>query len=206
MLAVQDDTATTWTLGSTLNYVGLRAISPEPKNLPASEEEAKARFNALPSNRGCSMLSAYSFVQANKIFASNLLSIPGEPNTETSFSAFLSTTSYLAHHAYRGTRPSHYATLSLLTIRLMVEDSVLVKRICSQDSKMTVRLYRQRPPHLPLIASARVPATAILDICTDTLSHNLKKRLDIPLYTLSLGILLRLLTNMDQSKTRLQYH
>jgi Domain of unknown function (DUF1741) len=205
-IAVQDDAATAWTLSSTLNYVGLRAISPEPKHLPPSEEEAKMLFNALPSNRGCSMLSAYSFVQANKIFASNVLSMPGESSSETSFSAFLSATSYLAHHAYRGTRPLHYATLNLLSIQLIVEDPVLVKRICSQDSKITVRLCRQRPPHLPLVASERVPAAAILDICTDTLSHNLKRRLDIHLYTLSLGIVLRLLTHMDQVKARLQYH
>ncbi len=203
---VQDDSATSWTLSSTLNYVGLRAISPEPRNLPPSAEEAKVRFNALPSHRGCSMLSVYSFVQANKIFASNLLTMPGESNNEGSFSAFLSATSYLAHHSHRGTRPSHYATLSLLAIRLMVEDPVLVKRLCSQDSKMTVRLCRQRPPHLPLVTSARIPATAILDVCTDSLSHNLKRRLDVQLYALSLGIILRLLTHMDQSKTRLQYH
>lgn len=203
---VQDDLATSWTLGSTLNYVGLRAISPEPRNLPPSEEEAKVRFNALPSKKGCSMLSAYSFVKANKIFASNLLGLPGESSREASFSAFLSATSYLAHHAYRGTRPLHYATLGFLTIRLMVEDSVLVKRVCSQDSKMAVRLCRQRPPHLPLVTSARVSATAILDICTDTLSHNLKRHLDVHLYSLALGITLRLLTHMDQTKTRLQHH
>ena len=203
---VQDDSATSWTLSSTLNYVGLRAISPEPRTLPPSEEEAKARFNALPSHKGCSMLSAYSFVQANKIFASNLLGVPGESTNGSPLSAFLSATSYLAHHAYRGTRPSHYATLGFLTIRLMVEDSVLVKSICSQDFSITVRLCRQRPPQLPLVTSARVPATAILDVCTDTLSHNLKRRLDVHLYALSIGIILRLLTHMEQTKTRLQHH
>ena len=88
----------------------------------------------------------------------------------------------------------------------MVEDPVLVKRLCSPDSKTTIRLCRHRPPNLALIASARIPASAILDICTDALSHNLKKRLDIQLYTLSLGIILRLLSHMDQTKTRLQYH
>ena len=205
-IAIQDDAVSTWTLSSTLNYVGLRAISPEPKNLPPSEEEARNMFNALPSNRACSFLSAYSFVQANKIFASNLLALPEEATGETSFSAFLSATSYVAHHAYRGNRPSHYAVLSFLTIRLLVEDPVLVKRICSQESKMTFRLCRQRPPHLPLVSSARIPAVAILDICTDALSHNLKRRLDVQLYALSLGTVLRLLTHIDQTKSRLQYH
>lgn len=205
-VSVQDDSATTWTLSSTLNYVGLRSLSPEPRNLPPSEEEAKNLFYALPPTKACCMLSAYSFVQANKVFASNLLSMPGDASAEPSLSAFLSASSYLAHHAYRGPRPSHYATLSFLAIRLMTEDALLVKRLCSQDSKIVVRLCRQRAPHLPLVTSARIPAAAILDICTDTLSHNLRKRLDIHLYALALGLILRLLTHMDQVKTRLQYH
>ena len=206
-VAVQDDSPGTWTWNSTLNYVGLRSMSPDAqKPPPPSEEEAKVIFNALPSQECCSMLAAYTFVQANKIFAADLLSLPESTGRESSFSAFLSSTSYLAHHAHRGVRPSHYATLSLLAIRAMAEDPLLVKRLCSQESKTVVRLCRQRPPHLPLVTSARVPATAILDICTDTLSHNLKKKLDVQLYTLCLGIMLRLFKHMDQTKTRLQYH
>jgi hypothetical protein len=205
-VAVQDDSTTSWTLSSTLNYVGLRSLSPEPRSLPPTEEEAKTLFNALPTSTACCMLSVYSFVLANKIFASNLLSMPGDNSSEPSLSAFLSVTSYLAHHAYRGPRPSHYATLCFLSIRLMTEDPLLVKRLCSQDSKIIVRLCRQRQPHLPVVSSARTPAAVVLDICTDTLSHNLRKRLDVHLYTLSLGLVLRLLTHMDQVKTRLQYH
>ena len=206
-VAVQDDSPGTWTWNSTLNYVGLRSMSPDAKKPPPpSEEEAKAFLNALPSQECCSMLAAYTFVQANKIFAADLLSLAESTGRESSFAAFLSSTSYLAHHAHRGVRPSHYATLSLLAIRVMTEDPLLVKRLCSQESKTVVRLCRQRPPHLPLVTSSRVPATAILDICTDTLSHNLKKKLDVQLYTLCLGIMLRLFTHMDQTKTRLPYH
>ena len=206
-VAVQDDATVAWTWNSTLNYVGLRALSPEPnKPAPPSEDEAKVIFSALPSETGCAMLPVYSFVHANKIFASDLLSTPGESDGETTFAAFLSATSYLTHHAYRGIRPSHYAVLSLLAVRLMVEDSILVERICSQDSKIIVRLCRQRAPHLPLATFARIPAAAILDICTDALSHNLKKRLDVQLYSLSLGIVLRVLAALEQSKTRLHHH
>ena len=206
-VAVQDDSPGTWAWNSTLNYVGLRSMLPDAKRPPQpSEEEAKAIFSALPSQECCSMLAAYTFVQANSVFAADLLSMSENTGRETSFSAFLSSTSYLAHHAHRDVRPSHYATLSLLTLRIMTEDPLLVRRLCSQESKMVVRLCRQRPPHLPLVSSSRVPATAILDICTHTLSHNLKKKLDVQLYTLCLGIMLRLFTHMDQTKTRLQYH
>lgn len=204
---VQDDSAGSWNLNSTLNYVGLRSLSPDArKPPPPSEEEAKALFNALPPQQGCAMLAAYTFVQANKIFASDFLFTPEGTGRESSFSAFLSSTSYLAHHAYRGIRPSHYATFSLLTLRVMAEDQLLVKRLCSQENKIIVRLCRQRPPQLPIVSSPRVPATAILDICTDALSHNLRKRLDVQMYALCLLIMLRLLSFMDQSKIRLQYH
>ncbi|RMD42118.1 hypothetical protein DV735_g3005, partial [Chaetothyriales sp. CBS 134920] len=59
--AVQDDEVNAWSLSTTLNFVGLRALSPERnKPSPPTEEEAKALFNALPSEKGCVMLSAYS--------------------------------------------------------------------------------------------------------------------------------------------------
>jgi len=206
-VAVQEDYPAPWTLNSTLAMVGLRSLSSDAKTAPPpTEEEAKVMFNSLPCPEAVTGLSAYSFVHANKIFASTLLSHPVDKGNETPFSAFLSSTSYLAHHAYRGVRPSHYAMLSLLTIRMVVEDPLLAKRLCSGDSKVVVRLCRQRPPHLPLVTSGRVPATAILDICTDILSHNLRKRLDVHLYGLALGIILRLVTYLEQSKTRLQHH
>ncbi|RMZ84228.1 hypothetical protein DV738_g845, partial [Chaetothyriales sp. CBS 135597] len=198
-VAVQDDEVNAWSLSTTLNFVGLRALSPERnKPSPPTEEEAKALFNALPTEKSCVMLSAYSFVQANAIFASTLLSAPS--------SAFLSAISYLASHAYRNVRTLHYAVLGLLAVRLISEDSVLAKRLCSQDSKTVFRLCRQRTPHLPLVTSARIPTAAILDICTDTLSHNLRKRLDIHLHSLALGILLRVLGTLEHTKTRLNHH
>ncbi|RMZ88186.1 hypothetical protein DV736_g4577, partial [Chaetothyriales sp. CBS 134916] len=206
-VAVQDDEVNAWSLSTTLNFVGLRALSPE-RNKPSAptEEEAKALFNALPTEKGCVMLSAYSFVQANTIFASNFLYAPGSSVGNTSFAAFLSAVSYLTSHAYRTVRTLHYAVLGLLTVRLISEDSVLVKRLCSQDYKMVFRLCRQRAPYLPLITYARLPAAAILDICTNTLSHNLRKRLDIHLHSLSLGILLRILGALEHTKTRLHHH
>ncbi|KAJ9605507.1 hypothetical protein H2200_010164 [Cladophialophora chaetospira] len=204
---IQDDYPAPWTLNSTLTMVGLRALTSDAqKPAPPTEEEAKTLFSALPQQDAACILSLYSFVQANNLFAACLLNLPTTKDDESPFSAFLSMASYISHHAYRGPRQSTYAILSLLIVRIMVEDSVLVKRICSTDSKTTFRLCRQRPPHLPLVTSARVPATAILDICTDILSHNLRKRLDVHLYSLALGIILRIITHLEQTKTRLQHH
>ncbi|EHY60803.1 hypothetical protein HRR83_000570 [Exophiala dermatitidis] len=206
-VAVQDDYPASWSISNTLAMVGFRGLSSNAKKpLPPSEEDAKRLFASLPKKTAACLLSLYSFVSANKLFAANLVNVPAHKDKETPLAAFLSSTSYVSHHAYRGPRQSTYATLSLLSIRILVEDSVLVKRICSADSKTVVRLCRQRPPHLPLITSSRVPAAAILDICTDTLSHNLRKRLDVHLYGLALGIMLRIVTYLEQSKTRLHHH
>ncbi|KAH0829536.1 hypothetical protein FOPE_10229 [Fonsecaea pedrosoi] len=206
-VSVQDDYPVPWSLNSTLVMVGLRSLSTDAKKAaPPSEEEAKAMLLSLPGEDAACILSLYSFTQANKLFAANLLNLPAEKDKETPFSAFLSMTSYISHHAYRGPRQSAYAVLSLLSIRIIVEDPALVKKICSLDAKALFRLCRQRPPHLPLVTSARIPATAILDVCTDILSHNLRKRLDVRLYSLALGIILRIVTHLEQTKTRLQHH
>lgn len=203
----QDDYPPPWSLNSTLAMVGLRALSSDAaKPVPPTEEEAKALFSSLPKQDAACLLSLYSFVQANKLFATDLLTLPADKDKESPFSTFVSMTSYISHHAYRGPRQSTYAIFSLLSIRIMLEDPILVKRICAADSKVVFRLCRQRAPHLPLVTSTRIPATAILDVCTDILSHNLRKRLDVHLYGLALGIILRIVNHLDQSKTRLQHH
>ncbi|KAK6386048.1 hypothetical protein LTS17_001622 [Exophiala oligosperma] len=208
-VSVQEDLPVPWNLNSTLVMVGLRPLSSDAnKPLPPTEEEAKVLFGSLPQQDAACILSLYSFVQANSLFSANLLNLAPttKDSKETPLSTFLSSTSYISHHAYRGARQSTYAVLSLLSLRIIVEDSLLVKKICSSDSKVTIRLCRQRAPHLPLVTSSRMPATAILDICTDTLSHNLRKRLDVNLYSLALGIILRVVTHLEQTKTRLQHH
>lgn len=203
----QDDYPPPWNFNSTLTMVGLRSLSADAnKPPPLTEEEVKAVFLSLPDYDASSILSLYSFVHANKLFAANLLNSPADKDKLVPFSTFLSSTSYISHHAYRGQRQSTYAILSLLSLRIMVEDTILTKKMSSADSKMTVRLCRQRPPHLPMVTSPRIPATAILDLCTDILSHNLRKKLDVQLYGLALGIILRVVTHLEQYKIRLQHH
>ena len=209
--AVQDDAPEGWTLNSTLAFVGLRALSPEPKTrkAPLTEDEIKDRLTDLPSISATICLPIYSFVQANKLFASALAMIPADPKShESPVSSFLSSTSYIAHHAHRSTRAMSYTILNLLTLRILVEDPITLKRLTSSDadSKYTIRLARQRSPFLPQITTPRIPITAILDISIDTISHNLRRRLDVPLYSLTLAILHTTTTHLATTKTRLSHH
>ena len=136
-----------------------------------------------PAPEAAVLLAAYDFTNANKLFGYNLVTQPAEKrNEESPFSSFLSLTSYLLHHAYRSVRVAQYAELSLFTVRILVEDPVLCKRICAEDGKRAVRLCRQRQPFLPLVQGERVLATVIFDIMIDSISHNLRRRLDISLY------------------------
>lgn len=108
--------------------------------------------------------------------------MPTKNSEESPFSNFLSLTSYLLQHAYRSIRVAHYAALNLFSLRILVEDPALCKQICSQDGKRRVRLCRQRQPYLPLVNGDRILATIIFDIMIDTISHNLRRRLDVDLY------------------------
>lgn len=207
-IAVHDDTPEGWNLNSALVYVGLGTFTPEVKRKKAlrSEEEAKQLFDILPTPQASICLSTYSFSYANSLFASNFVSLPPQASKESPFAIFLSFTSYLSHHAHRSQRCLQYTLLSMLTIQTLVEDTILFKRFSSDELKVPVRLCRQRPPHPPLDTSARSPLSAILDICTDTISHNLRRRLDIPLHVLALGIILRIVTQLSRNKIRIRYH
>ena len=153
------------------------------------------------------MLAAYDFVNANKLFSYSLLSCPAENKIlETPYSAFLSLTSYILHHAYRSARASLYGLLNLSILRIIVEDQSLCKRICTDESLMQVRLCRQRQPFLPPSAPSRPAAAQILDISIDTINHNLRKRLDVDLYVASINLVHRILCCMLQTNIRLKYH
>lgn len=71
---------------------------------------------------------------------------------------------------------------------------------------MAVRLCHHRAPFLPLVKGERVLACSLLDTMIDGINHNLRKRLDVSLYTLCLGILLRVISYVSRSRTRLTYH
>ena len=152
------------------------------------------------------LLATYDFTHANKLFCFNLVTLPPEKGEEQAFASFISLTSYLLQHAHLSPRATQYSHLNLMVFRLLIEDQVLCKRICSDESKTSIRLCRQRSPYLPLVQGERVMATAVLDTMIDAINHNLRRRLDVGLYTLCVGILLRIIGYMSRSRTRLQYH
>ncbi|KAJ9270834.1 hypothetical protein DTO212C5_3059 [Paecilomyces variotii] len=208
-VAVQDDVPEGWSLTSTLIFFGLRALAPgaRDKASPPTPEEAKEMLAALPAPEAALLLATYDFTNANKLFGYDFVSYAPEKRTEEApFSSFLSLTSYLLQHAYRSPRVSHYAELNLFTLRIIVEDPVLAKRLCSDDGKRAVRLCRQRQPYLPVVQGERILATVIFDIMIDTITHNLRRRLDINIYSHTIAILLRLFTYLSSNKVRLAYH
>lgn len=185
-VAVQDDLPEGWTLGSTLNYIGLGVLAPgsRPSTPVPAADEAKSMFASLPGPEIGVILAIYDFTNANKLFCYNLVTLaPTEKGESAPLSSFLSLTSYLFQHAHRSYRSSLYTYLGLFIIQILVEDQTLVKRLCSEESKISVRLCRQRQPFLPFVKGERVPAAVILDLVVDGVNHNLRRRLDIELYT-----------------------
>ncbi|KAH7075466.1 hypothetical protein BKA63DRAFT_412669 [Paraphoma chrysanthemicola] len=208
-VAVQDDLPEGWTLGSTLSYIGLGALAPgsRPSTPTPAAEDTKSLFAALPGAEVGVLLSTYDFAHANKVFCFNLVTLQSEKKPDTSpLSAYLSLTSYLFQHAHRSSRAALYAYLSLFILQILVEDQPLLKRLCSEENKISVRLCRQRQPYLPLIKGDRVTATIFLDLMIDGINHNLRRRLDVEFYILCLGILLRSVSYLSRSKVRLTYH
>ncbi|KAJ5272193.1 hypothetical protein N7524_005462 [Penicillium chrysogenum] len=207
-IAVQDDIPEGWSLTNTLIFFGLRALAPgaRDKANPPSAEEAKAMFADLPAQEAAILMATYDFTNANKLFGYHLVHLGAENGEEPPFSSFLSLSSYLLQHAYRSPRVGHYAELNLFTLRILVEDPTICKQICSEDVKRKVRICRQRQPYLPLVSGDRVLATVIFDIAIDTITHNLRRRLDVNIYSHTIAITLRLLTYLSKNKIRLTYH
>ncbi|KEY69532.1 hypothetical protein S7711_02067 [Stachybotrys chartarum IBT 7711] len=206
---IQEDMPEGWTFSSTLNMIGLGAIAPgpRPEKKPVYDAEtAKRMFTNLPGENASILLATYDFAHANKLFCFNLVTMQAEKGEEQAMASYISLTSYLLQHAYLSQRATQYANLNLMVFRLLIEDPLMCKRMCSDDSAVPVRLCRQRQPFLPLVKGDRVLATCVLDTMIDGINHNLKKRLDVGLYTLCVGIMLRVISYMSRSRTRLKYH
>jgi hypothetical protein len=182
---IQEDLPEGWSIGGTLAYIGLGALAGNTKPAPPTltPEEAKVRFAILPGPESPLLLSTYDFANANKLFCFTLVTAPAESKTHDSpISSYLSLVSYLMQHAHRSQRAAHYTYISLFTLQILVEDQVLAKRLCSEESATHVRLCRQRQPYLPLVQKERVLTASVLDICVDGINHNLRRRLDIEIY------------------------
>jgi hypothetical protein len=149
----------------------------------------------------------YDFANANKLFCYALLTTPAiSKSHESPISAFLSLSSYILHHAHRSQRATLYGLLNLTILRIIIEDVLLCKRLCDPTATLTVRLCRQRQPLLPPTPSPRPGAAQILDIAIDTITHNLRRRLDLDLYVAAIALVHRLLCCLSQNHIILTYH
>ncbi|KAI4101639.1 MAG: hypothetical protein L6R37_004872 [Teloschistes peruensis] len=206
-VAFQDDIGEGWTWSSTLKYIGLGVLAPSRSSTPTrNAEETKDQFAELPDSDASILLAAYDFINANKLFCYNFVSQAVESKSESPFSAFLSLTSYILNHAYRSPRATLYGLLNLTALRILIEDQTACTRIFDPNLAISVRFCRQRQPFLPSSPKPRAAAAAILDIALDAINHNLRRRLDIPLYTACINILHRLLSYLVTTRTRLPYH
>lgn len=203
-LEVQEDLPEGWDISSTLTYFGLSRITPGSKSSPGtlSAEEARTAFANLyvsagpfESNRTCAnkgrpsaeasiMLATYDFANANSIFCSIFVTPWEEKGQDrTPFNGFLTFASYLLQNAYRNARASLYSCLCLTIIRILVEDFAAMKGICDPEITVSPRLCRQVQPVLPVVRSKRPRVCVLMDILIDGINHNLRRRLDIELYT-----------------------
>lgn len=208
-VAIQEDVAEGWTVGSTLAYIGLGVLAPSKGAAPAQPkaDDIKEGFAVLPNPGAAVLLGVYDFTIANKVFCSNLVSCTSTSKmVEAPFCAFLSYTSYLVHHAYRSPRATIYGLLNFMILRIIVEDLALCKVLCDPETLVSVRLCRQRQPLLPATPKSRPAAAPILDILVDSINHNLRRHLDIPLYISCIGLIHRLLSYLTFTRTRLTYH
>ncbi|KAJ5224061.1 hypothetical protein N7468_008603 [Penicillium chermesinum] len=204
--AVQDDVPEGWTLTNTLIFFGLRALAPGAREKTNPPNCGRGEGNVWRTEAAI-LMATYDFTNSNKLFGYHLVHhIPEKVNEESPFSSFLSMTSYFLQHAYRSVRVAHYSELSLFTLRILVEDPTLCKHICSEEGKRKVRICRQRQPYLPQVNGDRILATVIFDIMIDTITHNLRRRLDVNIYSHAIAIILRLLTYLSMNKIRLTYH
>lgn len=208
-IAIQEDLPEGWSLSSTLAMIGLGAIVPgakAEKKVVYDVQVAKRMFSDLPGEKAAILLATYDFCHANKLFCFNLVTVQNEGAKERPVASYLGLTSYLLQHAHLSARTSNYAHLNLMVFRLLTEDPVMCKKMCSDESKTSVRLCRQRQPFLPLVKGDRVIAACLLDAMIDGVNHNLRRRLDVSLYTLCVGIMLRIISYLSRSRTRLGYH
>ncbi|MCJ1389597.1 hypothetical protein MMC18_002454 [Xylographa bjoerkii] len=204
--SVIEDVPEGWNLSSTLTYMGLGVLAPIKAITPAAAaDDNKEQFASLPGPEAAILLSTYDFTLANKLFCYNLIT-HSSPSQETPFSAFLSLTSYILHHASRSPRASLYALLALTTLRILLEDVLLCKRLCLPTPLLPVRFCRQRPPFLPPTPHPRPAAAHILDLAADALTHNLRRRLDTDLYAGCTALVHRLFCCLAQNRTPLAYH
>ena len=143
------------------------------------------------------LFALYELLYSNKAFGPLFLKSDQLPT-------FITFISYLATYMHESPRTRLYAKCSLLCTRLLFDDPTVLAQLNHHHAK--IRICRHRPPVLPEITSARPLSTGILDVLISFLDHNLRKRLDIDVYRLTIQLVQRLVSSNIRHQTRLVYH
>ncbi|RIB30210.1 hypothetical protein C2G38_2153239 [Gigaspora rosea] len=205
-IEIQDDDETyKYSVSSALSYIIPWGMSGSTKEQPDITDPEQA-FTIVAV-----LLVFYDFVNNNKGFVIYISkSIAEYPESETSldghsFLDFLSFTSYLVQHN-RSARTASYIKLLLFVMLILTEDVTFDSRISDGRKSFYVRLCRQRQPLLPSVKNPRPLVCAILDIAIGFINHNMRKKLQIDLYSLVLGIIQRIMSYHKKFKVELSYH
>ncbi|KAK5011047.1 hypothetical protein LTR28_006089 [Elasticomyces elasticus] len=182
-IAIQEDAPASWSIGSTLSYIGLK----RPTTPVHSEEEAKTLFAEQPGSGVAILLAAYEFAHANKLFCFAFVDTSaGEKIKTAALSYYLSLMSYLFQHAHRSVRASLYAHLSLFTLQILIEEPTIAKQMCENSSPIFTS-YHWSELWRSLLAFVRFVTAYVDDLKnvpdTDRLIHDLLSLLTFAMTT-----------------------
>ncbi|GAA6061252.1 hypothetical protein JCM10212_000693 [Sporobolomyces blumeae] len=159
-------------------------------------------FVKMPPTTIAILLPFYEFLSSNKTFGSLVFSSRGDTPPPLP-RALISLSSYILCHASTSHRAQLYSRLALALLMLLVEESEGGKLTTKNEEP--VRLCRQRTPTLQSVVGERPLVASVLDSVVLFLRHNLKKRLDVEPYTVSLQLLQRTMQQLRADKVRLEY-
>ncbi|CAJ0825147.1 15795_t:CDS:10 [Entrophospora sp. SA101] len=189
-------------------------------NNQIQQNEAYKEFINLPSSNVAILLIFFDIINNNHKFI-EFISKNQKDNKKSNnkndddnddsqqhqelFCDFLSFLSYLFQHN-RTQRTFKYIKLSLFILTIIIEDDKNAKFIFEDTKLFKIRLCKQKKPILPEVKSSRPIVCFILDICVGFLIHNMRRKLQSDLYSLTLGIIHRIIFQLKTNKIRLDYH
>ncbi|KAK7207475.1 hypothetical protein BZA70DRAFT_271410 [Myxozyma melibiosi] len=204
-LAVADDSVDQFSFESLLSYTEIARRAKNAFSQQDQESKISKEFAALPPLSATVLLATSNFVHANKFFA-RVLCETKQMSEETPCGSLISLSSYLLQHQHRSERTAIYARLLMLINRILVEDPSTMGRLVAPECRSSIRICRQRQPVLPRVQGDRLLVEGILDSLIGAIRHNMKRTLDVPMYSLAMGTILRIISQLKRLRVRLTYH
>ncbi|KAK9449276.1 uncharacterized protein V1518DRAFT_415561 [Limtongia smithiae] len=203
-VAIVDDSSDQFGIEKLVALAGFAWKTKSLKQDPA--RDAKRSLASMPPHYTTILLATSNFVHANKYFARMLVQTKIIAQEESPFGSFISLTSYLLENQHRSERQAIYGRIALLVLRMLVEDPVTMQLMAGIECRTAMRICRQRQPVLVFVRGERFTVEGILDSLICAIDHNMKKALDVRMYALVIGIILRIMSQLKRTRVRLKYH